>query len=132
MWEVFLGGREILAALGSFGQTTGTLRSCEILGRNPSGRVTSVRFTGDRGTTDIPGRRLRELLGANRLRSLNFTVTSARDGFLFEGFGWGHGVGLCQWGAYGMARQGKKMDEILPFYFPGAEKRELEGLPGFS
>ena len=38
-----------------------------------------------------------------------------------EGVGWGHGVGLCQWGAYFMAKQGYKYDEILKYYYPGAK-----------
>jgi len=47
-------------------------------------------------------------------------------GFLFSGYGWGHGVGMCQWGAKVMAERGKDYKEILKYYYPGTtiEKRE--------
>jgi len=131
-WRGLLSGEQIVRALGELGGGIGTLRSFEVRERDRSGRVTFVRLTGDRGSVDLPGRRFRELLGANRLQSLNFHVRNFWGWFFFDGFGWGHGVGLCQWGAYGMAKKGNKMEEILAFYFPGAEKRKLEGLPGFS
>jgi len=41
--------------------------------------------------------------------------------FVFNGSGWGHSVGMSQWGAYAMAQQGYTFDEILKFYFPGVE-----------
>ena len=110
----------------------GELSAIEIVERNPSNRVRAVRIQGSRGAVTLTGRKFRELLGANRLRSLNFTVSVSNGRISLQGFGWGHGVGLCQWGAYGMARQGKKTDEILVFYFPGAQRRNLKGLPGFS
>ncbi|NLW50069.1 MAG: SpoIID/LytB domain-containing protein [Candidatus Brocadiaceae bacterium] len=63
---------------------------------------------------------LRRALGGNRMRSLRFRVT-ARDGvFSLQGRGYGHGVGLCQWGARGMARAGHTWQEILQHYYPGA------------
>ncbi|HSQ38430.1 MAG TPA: hypothetical protein VLS92_11120, partial [Acidimicrobiia bacterium] len=45
---------------------------------------------------------------------------AAEASFTFEGGGWGHVVGLSQYGAYGMARQGYTWEEILSHYFPGA------------
>ena len=40
---------------------------------------------------------------------------------ILDGLGWGHGAGLCQWGAYGLGRKGKTAGEILRLYYPGAE-----------
>ncbi len=131
-WRAEISFKEMAKALGEFTRTMGDPANCEILDRNGSGRVRKVRLIGTAGSIELSGRRFREILGSSRLRSLNFTVSSSAGSFLFSGFGWGHGVGLCQWGAYGMARQGKKMEEILSFYFPGAQRRELRGLPGFS
>ena len=41
--------------------------------------------------------------------------------FLLDGRGWGHGVGMCQYGAYGLAKMGLKYDEILKHYYTGIE-----------
>ncbi|MBI1952530.1 MAG: SpoIID/LytB domain-containing protein [Candidatus Omnitrophica bacterium] len=130
-WKMFLSHAEMARFLEPAARGAGELQGLEVLDRNASGRVREIRITGTEGEAVLTGRRLRELLGANRLRSLKFTVTPFVAGFSFSGFGWGHGVGFCQWGAYGMARRGKKMDEILSFYFPGAQRRKLPGLPGF-
>ena len=131
-WSTRLRNAELQKLLGPEAASIGDLTRVEVAERNRSGRVRSVRLTGDRGEVRLTGRRFRELLGANRLRSLKFAVKLSRNEVVFSGFGWGHGVGFCQWGAYGMARQGKKMDEILARYFPGAQRKPLQGLPGFS
>lgn len=110
----------------------GTLTGLAVAERNRSGRARSVRLSGSRQTVTLSGRRMRERLGENLLRSLNFTVEFSPQAVIFRGHGWGHGVGLCQWGAYGMARRGKQMEEILAHYFPGTKRRPLRGLPGFS
>jgi stage II sporulation protein D len=60
-------------------------------------------------------------LGTTNLKSTLFDVTDDGDGLVFEGRGAGHGVGLCQWGAKGMAEEGKSYRDILGFYYPGAE-----------
>lgn len=130
-WNSILPQKDFLWRLGSEVKEIGEFISCQILKRNPSGRVKTVKITGTQNSVILTGRKFRELLGANRLRSLKCNFTTTRDKISFNGFGWGHGVGLCQWGAYGMAREGYKMDEILEFYFPGAQRRKLQGLPGF-
>ena len=48
-------------------------------------------------------------------------MTSISDTFIFEGRGWGHGVGLSQWGTKGMAEAGYTYKQILEHYFPGTE-----------
>ncbi len=131
-WRANISTKAFGDLLQKEGQPIGEIQSYEILERNASGRVRSIRFVGSQGTMTLTGRKFRELLGANRLKSLNFTLALSPRGVSFDGFGWGHGVGLCQWGAYGMAVQGSQMDDILSFYFPGAERRKLQGLPGFT
>jgi len=133
-WHMELSLDECVRVLANAGEDLdlGEIRAVEILDRNRSGRVRRIRFLGSRRTVTLTGRKLREILGANRLRSLNFTAVVTDGKIVFHGKGWGHGVGLCQWGAYGMARRGKKAKEILNFYFPGSEIRDLRGLPGFD
>jgi stage II sporulation protein D len=62
---------------------------------------------------------LRKLIGYNRLRSTYFDVTKIGNEFDFVGMGFGHGVGMCQWGARRLAEEGKGYREILGFYYPG-------------
>lgn len=131
-WETVVEREQFGKLLGAIAEEVGTVENIEVTERNHSGRVKGVKILGQKGTTSLTGRKFRELLGENRLRSLNFTVSVTPHRVTFHGFGWGHGVGLCQWGAYGMSRKGKKVEEILSFYFPGAARRSLKGLPGFT
>jgi stage II sporulation protein D len=65
------------------------------------------------------------------LRDTLYTLTRSRAddgtiaGFTFDGRGWGHGVGLCQTGAVGMARAGRSFEEILKTYYTGIELRKI-------
>jgi stage II sporulation protein D len=68
---------------------------------------------------------LRQRLGWSRLPSLAFEVKEKGGIFTFTGRGQGHGAGLCQWGAAGMAREGKGYRDILRHYYPGTELVKL-------
>jgi stage II sporulation protein D len=75
-------------------------------------------------------RRVFEPPGGGLLRSSDFTLRISRRGGRIErveaeGRGYGHGVGMCQWGAIGRARAGQRYDEILLSYYPGAELRKI-------
>ena len=65
-------------------------------------------------------------MGADTLRSTLFTnMKQTKRTVLFEGHGWGHGVGLCQWGARGRAIAGQSYEDILKTYYPGAILKRL-------
>jgi stage II sporulation protein D len=89
--------------------------------RDKSGRLETVRIRDREGIKEINGFKFRLALGPNIIKSTNFTINISPEGILFDGRGWGHGVGMCQWGAYGMAARGFGYEEILRFYYPGAE-----------
>lgn len=76
------------------------------------------------GKTDFTGAELRTMFG---LRSAAFTVTYTDKTFTFTVRGYGHGVGLSQYGAQAMAKAGSSFEEILEHYFPGTELVETEG-----
>jgi len=80
-----------------------------------------VRWVLVNGTKRIKAVELRRALGTSRIRSTDFSVTREGNAFEFTGRGWGHGVGMCQWGAYGMALKGARWQEILAHYYPGAQ-----------
>ena len=93
----------------------------EIEGKDESGRVTNVIVKGKSKILKIHSNKFRLAVGPNILRSAKFDLTIAGDIVLFEGVGWGHGVGLCQWGSYLMSKKGHNVNAILKFYYPGAE-----------
>ena len=98
----------------------GHVTSIEVVSRGVSGRVRHVRFVGEHGEADVYGElRVRRLLG--NLRSGLFVIDALEDFWLFTGAGYGHGVGMSQYGAIGMAERGKSAEEILRHYYSGAQ-----------
>ena len=98
------------------------LKSVAIGRRDRSGFVRSLKFATDEGTIRLAAVELRKKLGPEVMRSTNLTKVSVKKGsVLFAGRGWGHGVGLCQWGARVQAQRGRKYKNILKFYYPGTK-----------
>lgn len=89
----------------------------------PRGRVISMRVTGDRGTATISGKKLRKALD---LRSTLFRVSTDGNNLHVKGRGFGHGLGLSQWGAYYLAQQGVGYHQILAHYYQSANLTRLE------
>lgn len=92
----------------------GTVSSMTPVRTTPQGRIASMRVQGNRGTRQITGADLRRALG---LRSTLFTVASTGNGFQINGRGYGHGLGLSQWGAHNLANQGANYQQILGHYY---------------
>jgi len=101
--------------------TIGAIQDLQVTKRTASGRAAEVTLVGARRTLRLTGYDFRALLGFDVIRSPLVTVAPLGDGFLIMGRGWGHGVGMCQWGAAGLARRGLSAREILAWYYPGAE-----------
>ena len=138
-WTETWSGKEIadlverhLPAVAStpVGQPVGRVRDLRVTARTPSGRVRWLTVETDGGTYRVFGDRVRWLLRrsgtARILQSAWFDVEAERKGgrvtkVVAEGRGFGHGVGMCQHGALGMARQGYTYDEILEHYYHGIE-----------
>ena len=106
----------------------GAIKSFEVTKRTPSQRVEQAIITGAQRSLKLTGYDIRALFGFDRIRSPLFTVTENGDGFVLDGHGWGHGVGLCQWGASELARRGMPAAEILAYYYRGAQLVQLEAL----
>ena len=102
----------------------GTVTSIEVVARGCSGRATRVRIVGKHGAMDISGElNIRRALGG--LRSSMFLVTAQPGRFTLVGGGHGHGVGMCQHGAMGMAAAGHDYAAILRHYYPGSTATKL-------
>jgi len=96
--------------------------------KDASGRIEMVSIIDSLGVEKIPANKFRLAMDPNVVRSTNFTVTIKDGAAIFNGYGWGHGVGMCQWGAYFMARSGLKAEDILRFYYPGSEIADLKDI----
>lgn len=81
------------------------------------GSVVSLKVLSDTEKI-VPGSQVRTAL---KLRSLRFTIAPTPAGFTFTGRGYGHGLGMSQWGAYNLAQQGMKYSSILAHYYSGVE-----------
>jgi len=87
-----------------------------------------VLLVGDRGTTTLPATKFRMAVGSTIIKSTNFTVRVANGTAFFNGTGYGHGVGLCQWGARQRALDGFSYTEILSYYYPGTRLSNIAEL----
>lgn len=95
------------------GKEPGAISEAEIVRKGPSGRAMELRF----GDATIYASELRLAVGADKMRSTllsDFSVSG--DKLVMEGKGFGHGVGMCQWGARKMAQEGKSPEDIVEFY----------------
>ncbi len=126
-WSLWVSVDELAARIGdrSIGRITGMVTR----GRGTSGRVEVVEVIGTDGTTRVVRDHIRSRLGGLRGNLFNVSPRLGPDGlpthFVFTGASWGHGVGMCQSGAAGMAAAGFSGEEILAHYYPRAplEKR---------
>jgi stage II sporulation protein D len=77
------------------------------------------------GGKSISAAEFRRRLGTTRVRSLKFSITKGKGGYALVGEGYGHGAGLCQWGAKRLAESGKNHVEILQHYYVGSRLMTL-------
>jgi len=126
VWQAHKTKPELDAAFR--GLAIGEFIDMHVLQRGSSDRAVSTEIVGTTGTRTLPALRLRTLLG---LRDSLFSYDIERNaagavlGATFFGRGWGHGVGMCQVGAFGMALQGATYDQILKKYYTGIDLAKL-------
>lgn len=124
-WHYVASLDELRGKLSEAGRKAGAIKNIAVSARNNSGRITDLRIITSQGELLMTAKDFRSIIGPNIIRSLNFTVKVVEKDAVFEGAGWGHGVGLCQWGAYFMAKQGKGSGEILKYYYPGSDVKTI-------
>lgn len=101
----------------------GIIRGLKPLQMTPYGRIVTMEVMGDRGSATVSGTTLRQALD---LRSTLFRVSTDGNNLRIKGRGFGHGIGLSQWGAYYLAKQGVDYQQILKHYYQSADLTELE------
>jgi stage II sporulation protein D len=103
--------------LGAMVSGVGNVKDMIAEARSPFQSVKALRIVGDKGTKVLQGEAVRTAL---RLRSTRFNVSRGADGnFVLQGLGFGHGIGMSQWGAYNLAQRGANHLQILGHYYRG-------------
>jgi len=101
----------------------GNIKGLQPAKMTPRGRVITMQVTGDLGSTTVSGKDLRKVLD---LRSTLFRISTDGENLSVKGRGFGHGLGLSQWGAYYLAQQGINYHQILAHYYQSADLTKLE------
>ncbi len=112
---------------------SGTIDSFNISSRASCGRITSCDVSGSNGVTSFSGDKMRFVFrrpngGNGILKSSNFTIRRENSRIIAEGKGYGHGIGMCQMGAIGRARQGQSYSQILNAYYTNIQIKDINEL----
>jgi stage II sporulation protein D len=122
-WSATLSAGAVQSRLSRYVRGIGSLYDVNIKKQGYSRRAIELEIIGSNGVKTLKGGKIRSALRLNEQlfvinkRYSGSTVTS----YTFTGRGWGHGVGMCQYGAFGMAKMGVKYDEIIKHYYTGVD-----------
>jgi len=122
-WTTSLGAGAVQSRLSRYVRGIGTLYDVNIKQKGYSRRAVEIEIIGSNGVKTLKGGKIRSAL---RLKEQLFVINKRYAGdkvasYTFTGRGWGHGVGMCQYGAFGMAKMGVKYDDIVKHYYTGAD-----------
>lgn len=126
-WKVQISYDTIRKRLRKAGIRVSTIQKVSVMQKSISGRAVTFGVQTGKGIVPVSGNRFRMAMGADSFRSTLLTnMKASKTSVLFEGHGWGHGVGLCQWGARGRAIAGQTYATILKAYYPGGSLKKIE------
>ncbi|NLM24884.1 MAG: SpoIID/LytB domain-containing protein [Firmicutes bacterium] len=125
-WSTEYSRDELQALLAAAGVNVGNIQGINILEKGPTERITKLEIIGDSGTTTVHGQEFRQYVDSTRMKSTLVSDFEFSDGVLkVAGTGYGHGVGLSQWDAYQMAKDGSSPEEIVKTFFKDIEIQKL-------
>ncbi len=128
-WSMSISGERVQQRLRRNGYKVGTIKKISMDGETPSGRARAFAVESTRGRAVVTSNNFRLFLGPEVLRSTFITSLRKKGSkFYFEGKGWGHGAGLCQWGARGRAMEGHAYTKILQAYYPNSRLVKTSGI----
>ncbi len=122
-WSYSLSLDDLSRALAGSGLDVGFIRDLVPVTVSPSGRIVKLKILHSRGEALLRCNDFRIKVDPRQLKSALFVVAKEGNRIRFEGKGYGHGVGLSQWGAYEMARQGFSYRDILTYYYSNVDVR---------
>jgi stage II sporulation protein D len=123
-WNVNLSPSAVQSRLSRYVRGIGNLYDVRVVRKGFSRRATELEIVGSNGVKSLKGGKIRSAL---RLNEQLFVINKRYDSngrvtsYSFTGRGWGHGVGMCQYGAYGLAKMGVKYDAIIKHYYTGVD-----------
>lgn len=122
-WNKSLSAGEVQSRLSRYVRGIGTLYDVNVKKVGYSRRPVELEIIGSNGVKILKGGKIRSAL---RLPEQLFVMNKRYNGatvagYTFTGRGWGHGVGMCQYGAFGLAKMGVKYDEIIKHYYTGVD-----------
>jgi len=121
-WTHTFTNEEVSRAAAAVGVTVGRVTSIKIGRKGPSGRAETLTINGK----EVPAPAFRIALGDKTMKSaLLDGVGMDGDSVFMKGRGYGHGVGMSQWGAWMMAQQGKSAKDIVGYYYRGVKMQSL-------
>jgi stage II sporulation protein D len=118
-WEYRMSEAEGRRVANALGVPPGRDLRIAVTGSTPTGRASRIRISSGGVSRELQGAEFRKAAGYAKVRSLKMAIVPVAGEWRFTGEGWGHGVGMCQFGANGMARRGAGFREILARYYPG-------------
>ncbi len=125
-WSIETSLHDLKKLLKKRGMDVDTLQSVEVASRDKSGYVKTIEFADEKNKWVLAGNSFRSMMGSMQLKSLLFHISQSNDGRVtIHGNGFGHGVGMCQYGAYEMANHRKNYKTILTKYYPGAKVEKI-------
>ena len=129
-WAMLVSAETIRKKTGPIGR----IRRLIVTHRSSAGWADRLLVEGELGNKELKGDLIRSFLGGIRSNLIwiepQFNLKGWPEEFIIYGGGWGHGVGMCQVGTYGLAKAGKTCEEILEHYFPKGSLKKLD--PGKS
>ncbi len=122
-WTTALSASAVQSRLSRYVRGIGALYDVNVKSKGYSRRATELEIIGSNGVKTLKGGKIRSAL---RLREQLFVINkrysgSTVTGYTFTGRGWGHGVGMCQYGAYGLAKIGVRAEAIIKHYYTGVD-----------
>lgn len=126
-WTATFSGPEVTKALAKVGANVAKLEGMDVGKKDPHGRALTLSVKHDGGkTTEVSAPKFRVALSPDKMRSALLTKIGVSGGSVtMSGRGFGHGAGLSQYGAYQLATEGRKADEIVSHYFEGVSFKQL-------
>ncbi len=131
-WRASFKVEDLETNLRQKGMAVGTIASVTPISYSRAGRVAKVRILHSNGELILRGEDLRRVVGYAVIPSTQFEVEAVGSELVLSGYGAGHAVGLCQWGAKELAELGYPFPAILQYYFPGTELKDARLLESVS
>jgi len=126
-WECDFDIKEFVSELKYNGFVIGDkIKSISVLSKTKNDRIKDLQIIGNKDKIILSGENLRKIFGYNKIKSTKIDkIEIDNNRIYFYGKGWGHGIGLCQWGANELTKQGKSFKEVIEYYYPKTKIKKL-------